>query len=121
MKLKNWLPGLLAGALISSATAFIQADRIGLNGVMVHYGLVLAPAIVLIVQRYLMSYYQSRIAGMAYAFGWGLVTIRFAIPNSEGDLALAGVWSSMVYIGTCVLLLSSSAMISPRTKMGVVE
>lgn len=119
--LKNWLPGFLIGVFVSLITSFVQADRIRVNQIMVHYGVILAPAILIVVQRATMSFFNNRSAGIAFALAWVLVTIRLAIPNSDGDLALGALWYSTAYLGISAMLLSTSAMISPRQKIRAVE
>ncbi|MEY4311690.1 MAG: hypothetical protein RLZZ571_460 [Actinomycetota bacterium] len=68
-----------------------------------------------------MSFFNNRSAGIAFALAWVLVTIRLAIPNSDGDLALGALWYSTAYLGISAMLLSTSAMISPRQKIRAVE
>ena len=120
-KLASWLPGFSIGIVVTFITSFVQADRIRLNGVMVNFGLVLATATLLVVQRWTMSYFQNRVSGIAFALAWLFVTIRLAIPNSDGDLALGAAWYSVAYLGISAMLLSTSAMISPRQKIRAVE
>ena len=120
-KFASWLPGFAIGIVITFITSFVQADRIRLNGVMINFGLVLATATLLVVQRWTMSYFQNRVSGIAFAIAWLFVTIRLAIPNSDGDLALGAAWYSVAYLGISAMLLSTSAMISPRQKTRAVE
>ena len=85
------------------------------------YGLILAPAILLVVQRWTMGYFRNRTSGIAFALAWLLVTIRLAIPNADGDLALGALWYSTAYLGISAVLLTTSAMISPRQKIRAVQ
>ena len=120
-KLASWLPGFAIGIVITFITSFVQADRIRIAGVMVNFGLVLAPTILIVVQRWTMSHFKNRVSGISYAIAWLFVTIRLAIPNSDGDLALGALWYSTAYLGISALLLSTSAMISPRANLRAVE
>lgn len=120
-KLASWLPGFSIGIVITFITSFVQADRIRINGMMINFGLVLATATLLVVQRWTMSYFQNRVSGIAFALAWLFVTIRLAIPNSDGDLALGAAWYSVAYLGISAMLLSTSALISPRQNIRAVE
>lgn len=111
----SWLPGFVVGVVISSIAAFAHADRIKVGDYKVHYGLVLAPALLLVSQRWVMSHYKNRVSGIAFGFAWLITTIRLAVPNSDGDLAFGANWYSTYYLGICALTLSMSAVIAPRS------
>lgn len=113
-KLRNWLPGFIVGILASAVAGFVHADRIKVSDQPIYFGLALAPLFLLATQRWLMNAYQNRISGIAFFVAWLLVSVRLAIPNSGGDLALAANWFSTVYLGVTALVLSMSMVFSPR-------
>lgn len=115
--LAKWIPGLFVGTFTSAIAAFVHADRIRINGQPIYYGLILAPALLLVTQRWVMSNYRNRISGIAFAVAWLLVTLRLAFPNSDGDYALGDTWFSTVYLGVSALLLSMSSVLSPKAKL----
>lgn len=82
----------------------------------IYFGLVLAPLFLLATQRWIMQNYRNRISGIAFFIAWLAVSVRLAIPNSSGDLALADNWFSTVYLGVGTLVLSMSMVISPKVK-----
>ena len=112
----KWVPGFVAGLAVSSVAAFAHADRTTLAGYKIHYGLVLAPLLLLVTQRWVMDHYKNRISGIAFGIAWLLVTIRLSVPNSEGDVAIAANWYSTYYLGISALLLSMSAVVAPRSQ-----
>lgn len=117
----KWIPGLLVGTLATAIASFVHADRIRIDGQAIHHGLLLAPALLLSTQRWLMNSYRSRSTGIAFFIAWLVVSVRLAIPNSDGDLAFGDIWYSSVYLGTTALVLSTSAFLSPRRKPLVVS
>jgi hypothetical protein len=119
--LKLWFPGFIVGFGAATVAAFVQADRIRVSGQLIYFGLILAPLFLLVTQRWLMSHYQNRISGIAFATAWLLVSIRLAIPNAGGDLALSATWYSTAYLGASAVLLSMSMVIRPKPKLYLVD
>ena len=118
-KLLNWVPGFILGVLASVIASFAHADRIRINGQPIYFGLVLAPLFLLVTQRWIMGVFVNRISGIAFALAWVAVTIRMAVPNTDGDIALGATWYSTAYLGATALVLSMSSVISPRAKSTV--
>lgn len=116
IKFRSWLPGFIVGVLASTIAAFIHANRIKAMDQPIYFGLVLAPLFLLATQRWIMQNYRNRISGIAFFIAWLAVSVRLAIPNSSGDLALADNWFSTVYLGVGALVLSMSMVISPKVK-----
>lgn len=116
IKFRSWLPGFIVGVLASTIAAFIHANRIKVMDQPIYFGLVLAPLFLLATQRWIMQNYRNRISGIAFFIAWLAVSVRLAIPNSSGDLALADNWFSTVYLGVGTLVLSMSMVISPKVK-----
>lgn len=116
IKFRSWLPGFIVGVLASTIAAFIHANRIKVMDQPIYFGLVLAPLFLLATQRWIMQNYRNRISGIAFFIAWLAVSVRLAIPNSSGDLALADNWFSTVYLGVGALVLSMSMVISPKVK-----
>ena len=114
--LTKWIPGFILGLVAGSITSFAHADRIRLFDQKIYFGLVLAPAFLLVTQRGLMNYSKNRISGIAFALGWLVITIQMASQNADGDLALGGNWFTASYLGLAALVLSMSSVIGPRTK-----
>jgi hypothetical protein len=114
--LTKWIPGFVLGLVAGSITAFAHADRIKLFDQPVYFGLVLAPVFLLVTQRGIMSYSKNRISGIAFAFGWLLITLKMGSQNADGDIALGGNWFTSAYVGLAALVLSMSSVISPRSK-----
>ena len=113
------LSGFLIGVGASAIATFAHADRTRVGNQMIYFGLALAPAFLLATQRWVMSYYRNRVSGIMFALAWLVVTIRLAVPNSDGDLGLGATWYSTAYLGITALLLSMSSVIKPRTKLSV--
>lgn len=116
IKFRSWLPGFIVGVLASTIAAFIHANRIKVMDQPIYFGLVFAPLFLLATQRWIMQNYRNRISGIAFFIAWLAVSVRLAIPNSSGDLALADNWFSTVYLGVGALVLSMSMVISPKVK-----
>ena len=121
LKLRSWLPGFLVGLLVSAIAGFVHADRIKIADQPIYFGLVLAPLLLLATQRWIMQNYRNRVSGIAFFVAWLFVSVRLAIPNSGGDLAMAASWFSTVYLGITALVLSMSMVISPKVKLKVVR
>ena len=117
----SWLPGFVIGLVISAIAAFAHADRVTVAGFNFRFGLVLAPALLLVCQRWVMGHYQNRVSGIAFALAWLIVTIRLAVPNSDGDLAFGANWYSTYYLGISALVLSMSSVIAPRLRASAPE
>ncbi len=115
-RLKAWLPSFIVGVGATAIASFVQADRVRINGQLIYFGILLAPLFLLATQRWLMNVYQNRVSGIIFLISWILVTIRLAIPNTDGDLALGATWYSTVYLGTAALVLSMSLVIRPKAK-----
>lgn len=113
----SMLSGFLIGLGASAIASFAHADRTRVGDQMIYFGLALAPAFLLATQRWVMGYYQNRISGIMFGLAWLVVTIRLAVPNSDGDLGLGATWYSTVYLGVTALLLSMSSVLKPRTKL----
>jgi len=115
-RLKVWLPSFIVGVGATAIASFVQADRVRINGQLIYFGILLAPLFLLATQRWLMNVYQNRVSGIIFLIAWILVTIRLAIPNADGDLALGATWYSTVYLGTAALVLSMSSVLRPKAK-----
>lgn len=122
MKLISKLaPGFIAGLLTTLVTTFIHADRIKIAGQPIYFGIVFAAVLLVTIQRLVMSRYQNRVSGIAFAVAWLVVTIRMAIPTTDGDLALGANWFTTVYLGISALILSMSSVIRPRANSAAIE
>lgn len=111
------LSGFIIGVGASAIASFAHADRTRVGDQMIYFGLALAPAFLLATQRWVMGYYGNRVSGITFALAWLVVTIRLAVPNSDGDLGLGATWYSTAYLGITALLLSMSSVLKPRPKL----
>lgn len=97
-KLGWFVVGIAIGFAIGIAAGFVRADRVRVSGTMIHYGIALALAGVLVIQLWLARRYQSRWISIGYAVGWISATVTLGAANSSGDLVLPGSALSTVYV-----------------------
>ena len=112
-KLGWFVVGVLIGFGVGIAAGFVRADRIRIAGVMVHFGIALAIAAVLVIQLWLTRRFQSRWIGVGYAVGWISATIKLGAANGTGDLVLPGSALSTVYVLLGAIGLSMFAALPP--------
>ena len=110
-KFSPFILGFGSGVIISAFAGFVHADRIRLNvnGTEIHYGVVLALAIVVMSLLWLNRHFQTRFAGLGFLLAWVLVTLRMGISTSGGDLAFMVAWYSTAYIITGAIVLATAA------------
>lgn len=111
---------MFIGAATTMIASFAHADRVRLQDKPIYFGLLLAPLLLVVVQRWMMSIMKNRWTGFAFLLAWILISVIFAVPNGDGDIVLSNKWFTSVYLGISALLLSMSAVITPRRRAKMV-
>lgn len=112
-KLGWFIAGIGSGFGVGVAAGFVRADRIRISGVMIHYGIFLAIAGVLVIQLWLARRFQSRWIAIGYAVGWITSTILLGASNGNGDLVLPGSALTAAYVLLGAIGVSMFAALPP--------
>ena len=114
MRKFGWfVAGIGCGFGVGVAAGFVRADRIQISGAMIHYGIALAIAGVLVIQLWLARRFQSRWIAVGYAVGWITSTIFIGATNGSGDLVIPGSALSTVYVLLGAIGVSMFAALPP--------
>ena len=85
-----WLiAGIIAGVVLGSAGAFVQAGRFHVKTTTIPYGVALALLMFVVSALYVGREFQSRWPVIGMAIGWVIGTIALAIETATGDLAIS--------------------------------
>ena len=90
---------ILVGTGATLIASFVHADRIRVQNKPIYFGLLLAPLLLVVVQRWIMAVMKNRWSGFVFLISWILVSVLFAVPNKDGDIVLANNWYTSVYLG----------------------
>lgn len=108
-----WGAAFLAGLIVGTIGAFLQAARSLVAGVVIPWGTVLVLVAVLLVVRGAVEWTQGRWAGWAALAGWLGATVLFATQMPWGALVISAGGRQMAYLIGGVILGSAAATIPP--------
>lgn len=118
MRSASALLGMLAGALLGLIGAFLQAQRIVVegSGFAIPWGAVAASIGTLIVVRGAVVGTGTRWAGWGVLIGWLAISIGLAAESPSGDIAISSGTRQMTYLLGTVIVGAALATIPPRLR-----
>lgn len=112
-----WLLALLAGLVVGTIGAFLQAARSVIAGVVVPWGTVLMLIAFLLIVRGAVELTQGRWAGWAVVAGWLGATVLFAMEMPWGSLVISAGGRQMAYLLGGVILGSAAATVPALSRL----
>ncbi len=113
--------GLISGTFLGVVGAFVQADRIRIGGRLLPYGVLLAIALVALAQLLLARHFQTRLAAVAVAVSWLVVTQILAFDHLINEAVIVVAMWSKIYVPTCAIVIGVICTLPPLRPIPVPE
>lgn len=112
-KISNLFIGIFAGIALGIPCAFIQADRIKIGGQVVPYGAVLALALIVVSQLWLVRSSQSRLSALGIALGWVISTVLMGKQFGNYEAIIFEAWWSNMYVIGGAIVMGCTSTLAP--------